>query len=138
MKFVCVPCDTPMTLAEKRGPDEGSVTLVYGCDACQIVCPWERFAVQTQESAFHPIDLDYAAPPLAELLAIDERTFAERFSSSPIKRLGRDRLLRNACVAAGNSRSRKLILQLDALAHGDASPLVREHAAWAVERLRVV
>jgi len=111
---------------------------VYGCDACQIPCPWQRFAIQTHESAFYPPDPDRAAPPLAELLALDEAAFAGRFDGSPIRRIGRDRLVRNACVAAGNSDLRVFLPILAALANEDPSPLVREHAAWAAERLRVV
>jgi epoxyqueuosine reductase len=108
---------------------------VYGCDACQAPCPWQRFAIQTHESAFYPPDLNRAAPPLAELLALDEAAFAVRFDGSPVKRIGRDRLVRNACVAAGNSGLLDFLPILAALANDDPSALVREHAAWAAERL---
>jgi epoxyqueuosine reductase len=111
---------------------------IYGCDVCQIVCPWQRFAIETHEAAFHPLDLDHAAPPLSDLLMLNESAFAARFKGSPIKRIGRDRLVRNACVAAGNSSLPELLPIMDRLAREDTSELVREHAAWAVDRLRVV
>lgn len=111
---------------------------VYGCDVCQAVCPWERFAIETHESAFQPLDLDHAAPPLGDLLALDEVTFAGRFDGSPIQRIGRERLVRNACVAAGNSGLREFLPVLSRLAREDGSALVREHAGWAAGQLHVV
>ena len=111
---------------------------VYGCDMCQDVCPWQRFGIQTHESAFFPLDDDHAAPSLADLLSLDEAAFAARFAASPIKRIGRDRMVRNACVAAGNSGLSDLLPHVQRLSANDLSDLVREHAAWAVDRLRVV
>lgn len=107
---------------------------VFGCDVCQTVCPWNRFAVQTLETDFFPVDENRAAPPLAELLQLDESNFTTRFSGSPIERIGRPRLVRNACVAAGNSQSSVFIPALTALL-ADESPLVRAHAGWALSRL---
>ncbi|MBK7217520.1 MAG: hypothetical protein IPH95_10795 [Candidatus Promineofilum sp.] len=75
---------------------------VYGCDVCQDVCPFNRFAAPTAEAAFRPDTWDTAAPPLLDLLALDEESFARRFAGSPVRRIGRARLVRNACVAAGN------------------------------------
>ena len=104
---------------------------VYGCDICQDVCPFQRFAPETTEPAFIPSDLDRAAPPLLNLLSLDEAQFTYRFSGSPIQRIKRDRLVRNACVAAGNWGSEPVVPALERLLD-DASPLVRGHAAWAL------
>jgi epoxyqueuosine reductase len=108
---------------------------VYGCDVCQTVCPFTRFVTPTAEPAFWPVDADRAAPPLADLLALDDAAFRARFSGSAILRITRERLVRNACVAAGNSGLPEFIPLLDHLARSDGSPLVREHAAWALARL---
>ncbi|MBZ0302614.1 MAG: tRNA epoxyqueuosine(34) reductase QueG, partial [Anaerolineae bacterium] len=70
---------------------------VFGCDVCQVVCPFQRFAPETQESAFIPPDLDRAAPRLVDLLALDDTAFRARYQGSPILRIKRERLVRNAC-----------------------------------------
>ncbi len=105
---------------------------VYGCDVCQAACPWNRFAIQTHETAFYPISTDRAAPLLNDLLTLDAQTFSTRFAGSAITRIGRDRLVRNACIAAGNSHLSDYVPILDHLTHSDANPLVREAAAWAL------
>ena len=107
---------------------------VYGCDVCQDVCPFNRFAAPTAEAAFRPASWDMAAPPLLDLLALDDDTFARRFAGSPVRRIGRARLARNACVAAGNWGSAAAVPALAALL-ADAAPLVRGHAAWALRRI---
>lgn len=107
---------------------------VYGCDICQDVCPWNRFSVPTAEAALWPVDLDAAAPPLVDLLALDAARFQARFAGSPMARIGRDRLVRNACIAAGNWGDRQLVPLLDARLR-DAQPLVRGHAAWALGQI---
>jgi epoxyqueuosine reductase len=107
---------------------------VYGCDVCQDVCPWQRFAEPQWESAFGPIDFDRAAPPLTTLLELDDHQFAELFTGSPIYRIKRDRLVRNACVAAGNSNQPEMTSHLIPLLE-DRSALVRGHAAWALGQL---
>ncbi len=104
---------------------------VYGCDDCQTACPFNRFAPESHETAFAAVSPDRAAPPLVELLALTPETFAARFAGSPILRIKRDRLVRNACIAAGNWRGVEAIPPLEALL-ADESPLVREHAAWAL------
>ncbi len=107
---------------------------VYGCDVCQEVCPFNRFARPTGEAEFYPVDWATAAPPLLELLALDEETFARRYAGSPIKRIKRGRLVRNACVAAGNWGSPAAVPALARLL-ADDQPLVRGHAAWALHQI---
>ena len=107
---------------------------VYGCDVCQVVCPFNRFARPTGETGFYPVDWATAAPPLLELLALDEVSFARRYTGNPVRRIGRARLVRNACVAAGNWGSRAAVPALVALL-ADADPLLRGHAAWALGRV---
>lgn len=104
---------------------------VYGCDVCQQVCPWQRFALPTNEEAFYPSSDDRVVPLLADLLALDEAAFEKRYKGTPIYRIKRERLVRNACVAAGNSRLPDMNDLLTPLLH-DASTIVRGHAAWAV------
>jgi epoxyqueuosine reductase len=106
---------------------------VYGCDDCLAVCPWNKFAQQGQETRFAARP-SADNPPLAELLALDDAAFRARFSGSPIKRIGRNRFLRNALIATGNSGDLSL-LPLAIRLLGDASPLVRGMAVWAVARL---
>ncbi len=107
---------------------------VYGCDVCQVVCPFNRFAGYDGEMVFRPASYDAAAPPLLELLALDVETFKRRFAHSPIKRIKRHRLVRNACVAAGNWGSPEAVPALLRLL-GDEQPLVRGHAAWALGQI---
>jgi epoxyqueuosine reductase len=114
-------------LREKMG------NWVFGCDVCNDVCPFQRFAPETAEAAFAP-DPARIAPPLLELLALDQSGFQARFGGSPLERTGRDRLVRNACVAAGNWGSDESVTPLAGLL-SDASPLVRGHAGWALGRI---
>ena len=107
---------------------------VYGCDICQAVCPFNRFATPTSEAAFRHASWDAVAPPLLDLLALDEAAFAGRFANSPVRRIGRARLVRNACVAAGNWGSAAAVPALVTLL-ADSAPLVRGHAAWALRRI---
>lgn len=106
---------------------------IYGCDDCLAVCPWNKFASTAREAAFHA-RAALKSPPLAELLTLDDATFRERHSGSPIKRIGRDRFLRNALIAAGNSADPELIALVIKLFE-DESPLVRGAAIWALARL---
>jgi len=107
---------------------------VFGCDICQSVCPWQRFAIQTQATEFFPTRVERAAPKLTQLLALDEAEFQALFLGTPIQRIGREQLVRNACVAAGNSGSAECVSLLESLMR-DPSPLIRGHAAWALSRL---
>ncbi|MCA9972894.1 MAG: tRNA epoxyqueuosine(34) reductase QueG, partial [Anaerolineales bacterium] len=113
---------------------------IYGCDVCQAVCPFNRFARPTNAAEFWPaaglggVDWDAAAPPLLEILTLDEAGFARRFARSPIRRVKRRGLLRNACVAAGNWGSETAVGPLAALL-ADPEPLLRGHAAWALRQI---
>ncbi|MDN2567093.1 tRNA epoxyqueuosine(34) reductase QueG [Aquibium sp. A9E412] len=106
---------------------------IYGCDDCLAVCPWNKFARRAREARLVARD-DLRAPRLVDLLALDDAAFRRLFSASPVKRIGRDRFLRNVLVAAGNSGDASLVAPCRRLA-GDASPLVRGAAVWALSRL---
>ena len=106
---------------------------IYGCDDCLAVCPWNKFASPTAVQEFRGRD-DLAAPRLAELAGLDDAGFRARFSGSPIKRVGRDRFVRNVLIAIGNSGDRGLVQTARGLLH-DASPLARAMAVWALARL---
>ena len=106
---------------------------IYGCDDCLAACPWNKFAVEAREARLVARD-ELRAPALADLLQLDDAAFRALFSGSPIKRIGRDRFLRNVLVAAGNSGSPALVARVEPLL-ADASPLVRGAAAWAASRL---
>ena len=106
---------------------------IYGCDDCLAVCPWNKFARLGREAKLQARD-DLSAPPLAELIGLDEAAFRTHFSGSPIKRIGHVRFLRNLLIAIGNSGDKNLLpLVVEKLAHG--SPLVRAMAVWAARRL---
>ena len=107
---------------------------VYGCDVCQDVCPWQRFSTPTHEAAFRPVDAGRVAPRLLDLLALDDAMFKACYAGSPVARVKRERLVRNACVAAGNWGSREAAPLLARLLE-DPSALVRGHAAWALARI---
>ena len=117
-------------------PEEFRVPMgnrVFGCDDCLAVCPWNKFAAAARESRF-AARAETDNPPLAELLALDDRAFRTRFAGTPIKRTGRDRFLRNVLIAAGNSGDESLLPRVEPLLT-DASPLVRAMAVWAMRRL---
>src|SRR5205814_1802385 len=106
---------------------------IYGCDDCLAVCPWNKFAQVSKEISYHPRPaLD--APLLRDLATLDDAAFHTMFAKSPVKRLGRDRFVRNVLVAIGNSGDPSLAKTAENLMH-DSSPLVAEMAAWAVREL---
>jgi len=108
---------------------------IFGCDICQEVCPYnKRFALPTGEPAFRA-SLDQMAPPLLDLISLDEEGFRKRFKGSPIKRAKRRGFLRNVCVALGNWGSRAAIPALKQAA-ADPEPLIRSHAEWALAQIR--
>jgi epoxyqueuosine reductase len=99
------------------------------------VCPWNKFADSAAaHRAFLPRE-ELIAPPLGELLALDDAAFRAKFSGSPIKRIGRDRFVRNCLIAAGNSGNAELREPVRALLD-DPAPVVAEAADWALEKLR--
>ncbi len=106
---------------------------IYGCDDCLTACPWNRFAQVSHEAAFvqRPAVRDLT---LRDLLGIDDAQFRELFRGSPIKRLKRRGLLRNVCVALGNTGTAEDLPALEAAAD-DAEPLIAEHAAWALGQI---
>jgi epoxyqueuosine reductase len=106
---------------------------IYGCDDCLAVCPWNKFAAQTREIAFHP-RADLAGAKLAELAMLDDAAFRALFRGSPVKRVGRDRFLRNVLIAIGNSGDAALAAVAETRL-ADASPLVRAMAVWALWKL---
>jgi epoxyqueuosine reductase len=106
---------------------------VFGCDDCLAVCPWNKFAVMAHATKLTTLAAAQS-PPLAELLALDDGKFRQRFAGTPIVRTGRDRVIRNALIAAGNSRDPCLIAAVERLL-ADASPLVRAMAVWAMGQL---
>ena len=106
---------------------------IYGCDDCLAVCPWNKFAQAPAEPGLWP-RAELTAPKLRELAALDDAAFRTVFAGSPIKRTGRDRFVRNVCIAIGNSGYRSLAPVAAGLTT-DASPLVRAAAVWALGRL---
>lgn len=107
---------------------------IYGCDDCLAVCPWNKFAQSAAANIAFAPRAELTAPALADLLALDDRAFREVFSGSPIKRIGRDRMVRNAAIAAGNSGDASLRAALEALL-ADGSEVVQESAAWALREI---
>jgi epoxyqueuosine reductase len=117
----------PLEFREKVG------NRIYGCDDCLAACPWNKFAREASEAKLKARD-ELREPPLADLLGLDDAAFREKFSGSPIKRIGRDRFLRNVLIAAGNSGDPALVDPCVRLLD-DPSPLVRGTAVWALSKL---
>ncbi|KQN07184.1 tRNA epoxyqueuosine(34) reductase QueG [Sphingomonas sp. Leaf25] len=107
---------------------------IYGCDDCLAVCPWNKFADAAAANRAFAARAEFAAPRLADLLDLDDAGFREVFRGSPIKRIGRDRMVRNALIAAGNSGDVALVRPVRALLD-DADAAVAEAAQWALARL---
>lgn len=106
---------------------------IYGCDDCMAVCPWNKFAGEAREIAYHPKP-EFILPPLEQFLELEDAEFRTLFSKNPVKRIGRDRFLRNVLIAVGNSGERRLSDKVQALL-ADPSPLVRGAAVWALGEL---
>jgi epoxyqueuosine reductase len=106
---------------------------IYGCDDCLAVCPWNKFAQAGREARLAARD-ELRAPELADLAELDDAAFRKRFLKSPVKRIGRDRFIRNVLIAIGNSDDRNLTDSARRLL-ADGSPLVRGAAVWALSQL---
>jgi epoxyqueuosine reductase len=106
---------------------------IYGCDDCLAVCPWNKFAQAGRETKLAARD-ELRAPALAELARLDDAAFRARFTKSPVKRIGRDRFVRNVLIAIGNCGDAALATEAERLLD-DLSPLVRGAAAWALSQL---
>ena len=106
---------------------------IYGCDDCLATCPWNKFAITAREIKYHARD-DLLAPDLVALAQLDDAAFRAKFSGSPIKRIGRDRFVRNVLYALGNSGLPSALDTAKTLMH-DPDATVRDAAEWAVQRL---
>jgi epoxyqueuosine reductase len=130
-------CISYLTI-EHEGPiDEALRPLlgnrIYGCDDCLAACPWNKFAQEARETAFAP-RAALTAPALAELALLDDEAFRRRFAGTAVKRIGRDRFLRNVAYALGNSGAPDALPAVQHLLN-DQSSLVRDAARWACSRL---
>ncbi|MFT4783061.1 MAG: epoxyqueuosine reductase [Paracoccaceae bacterium] len=130
-------CISYLTI-EHKGPVDtglraGLGNRIYGCDDCLAACPWNKFAQEASEVRYAARD-DLKAPDLADLVTLDDAGFRARFSGSPIKRIGRDRFVRNVLYAIGNSNSPELARHARALLE-DEDAAVRDAARWALSRL---
>jgi epoxyqueuosine reductase len=131
-------CISYLTI-EHKGPipvdlRAGIGNRIYGCDDCLAVCPWNKFAdTAHRHRAFLP-RAELAAPSLGDLLALDDAGFRRVFTGSPIKRIGRGRMVRNAAIAAGNSRDPVFSDRLHLLSN-DPDPVVAEAAVWALQQI---
>ncbi|TBA92792.1 tRNA epoxyqueuosine(34) reductase QueG [Rhizobium ruizarguesonis] len=130
-------CISYLTI-EHKGPIDADLRVlignrVYGCDDCLAACPWNKFASSASEMKLKARE-DLKEPSIAFLLTLDDAAFRGFFSGSPVKRIGRDRFVRNVLIAAGNSGETALIGQCRALS-ADPSPVVRGMAVWALSRL---
>jgi epoxyqueuosine reductase len=130
-------CISYLTI-EHKGPVDPELrpllgNRIYGCDDCLAVCPWNKFAQAAHEAGYFA-RVELQRPKLAHLAGLDDATFREVFSGSPIKRIGRDRFIRNVLYAIGNSGDpglREVALRLQ----DDPDPAVSDAAHWAAERL---
>lgn len=130
-------CISYLTIEHKGPVDEELRALmgnrIYGCDDCLAVCPWNKFAVEAREVRYAARE-DLKAPKLAELAVLDDATFRSKFSGSPIKRIGRDRFVRNVLYAIGNSGQASLAEVARPLTT-DPDAAVADAARWALARL---
>ncbi|MBY5806807.1 tRNA epoxyqueuosine(34) reductase QueG [Rhizobium leguminosarum bv. trifolii] len=130
-------CISYLTI-EHKGPIDADLRVlfgnrIYGCDDCLAACPWNKFASSASEMKLKARE-DLKEPSIAFLLTLDDAAFRTFFSGSPVKRIGRDRFIRNVLIAAGNSGDKALIGPCRRLSD-DPSPVVRGMAVWALSRL---
>jgi epoxyqueuosine reductase len=131
-------CISYLTI-EHKGPVDSDLrglmgNRIYGCDDCLAVCPWNKFAASGRDARLAARD-DLIAPPLAELAQLDDAAFRARFAGSPIKRIGRDRFVRNVAYALGNSGDPAMAAPLSHLVD-DPDAAVADAARWATLRLK--
>lgn len=130
-------CISYLTIEHKGPVDEDLRPLlgnrIYGCDDCLAVCPWNKFAKTSSEAAFHA-RAELQMPKLADLALLDDASFRALFSGSPIKRIGRNRFVRNVLYAIGNSGDKALAKTAEKLMD-DPSFIVADAAEWATSRL---
>ncbi|WP_342071831.1 tRNA epoxyqueuosine(34) reductase QueG [Yoonia algicola] len=131
-------CISYLTI-EHKGPVDADLrpllgNRIYGCDDCLGICPWNKFAHEGRDAKLAARD-DLIAPPLAELAGLDDAAFRALFSGSPIKRIGRDRFVRNVAYAIGNSGDPALVAAISPLVE-DPDPAVADAARWAILRLK--
>ena len=130
ISYLTIEHNGPIPVALRRGIGN----RIYGCDDCLAACPWNKFAdAAHRHRAFLP-RAELAAPSIADLLDLDDAEFRQVFAGSPIKRIGRGRMVRNAAIAAGNSGDRRFVPVLERLAK-DESPMVADAALWALGEL---
>lgn len=131
-------CISYLTIEHKGPiPEEFRAAIgnrIYGCDDCLAVCPWNKFANSAAANKAFLSRAELVAPHLGDLLDLDDAGFRAVFAGSPIKRIGRDRMVRNAAIAAGNSGNAQFQPQLERLAD-DESEVVCDAARWALKRI---
>ena len=106
---------------------------IFGCDDCLAVCPWNKFAKTSYEVKFLARNYNLK---LLNLLKLSDKSFRKIFSKSPLKRIGRDRFIRNCCIAAGNSEDKNLLNQLQKLSENESCEIIKESAYWAVQEIK--
>jgi len=130
-------CISYLTIEHKGSIDKELRHLIgnriYGCDDCLAVCPWNKFAQKTDEVSFKSRE-DLVEPDLENLVNLDNESFKKKFSQSSIKRIGRDRFIRNVLIAIGNSKNSKFIESVQSLLT-DSSIIVRSMAVWALKKI---
>ena len=135
-KLDATKCISYLTIENKKAIPkqfrEAIGNKIFGCDDCLSVCPWNKYAQETKEIKFINENQEFS---LLNFLKLSDKSFRIKFSKSPIKRIGRDRFIRNCCIAAGNSKSKLLIPLLKTLIFEDQSELVRGAAIWALQKL---
>ncbi len=140
-------CISYLTI-ESKGPvpvelRAGMGDWIFGCDDCQTSCPWNRFSPEVDEPRFRFDEARFGGDggergddgDLSDLLALDDESFRRRFEGSPVRRAGRDGLLRSVCIALGNRGRTEDLRVLERVLREDVSALVRGHAAWAIGRI---
>ncbi len=129
-------CISYLTI-EHKGPVDTDLRAlmgnrIYGCDDCLAACPWNKFAVAARDIGYQP---RVGLPELADLVGLDDAAFRARFAGSPVKRIGRDRMVRNVLYAIGNSGNPDMVASAQPLL-ADPDPAVADAARWAIDRLR--